>query len=56
MFEEYLCTYHTDELVDILKHTDKKKHYSLTIKCVVNNEKCLLLFIYLQIIDVPYYF
>lgn len=32
MFEEYLCTYHADELLDILKYPDKNQHYSLTIK------------------------
>lgn len=39
MFEEYLCTYHADELLDILKHKDKKQHFSLTIKFVVIHEK-----------------
>lgn len=32
MFEEYLRTFHADELLEILKHSEKKQHYSLTIK------------------------
>lgn len=35
MFEEYLYTYHVEDLLDILKSEDKNQHYSLTIKYVV---------------------
>lgn len=32
MFEEYLYTYHEDDLLNILRSEDKNQHYSLTIK------------------------
>ncbi|XP_022174206.1 DNA helicase MCM9-like [Myzus persicae] len=39
MFEDYLYTYHEDDLLNILKSEDKKQHYSLTINFLTLFEK-----------------
>ncbi|XP_027837856.2 DNA helicase MCM9-like [Aphis gossypii] len=39
MFEEYLYTYHEDDLLNILRSEDKKQHYSLTINFLTLFEK-----------------
>ncbi|XP_050441975.1 DNA helicase MCM9-like [Adelges cooleyi] len=39
MFEEYVCNYHADEILNILRQEDKKQHYSITINFLTLFEK-----------------